>query len=356
VLEWAQTDIKMLKRLGWIALALTVVTVIADVAMYRAQRIEGGTLFVVMTMLSTFSSPRYAAAALALFGGRTLLRGRVGLTVIVGIVAIDLWLFSYPYLPIVPASSQTFSPQTSLGFEPRIVTEPYMYSNRSMAAGVANAQGFSPMIVASYANFVRGDRLPDSCPDMEHTGIRLDDVQLLQMLSVKSIEKFRSSSQEVSGYYPRMAWVGEAVSARTNDEAIKLARAADFDPTKKVIIEGEVNRSASSGTGSIRVTEYGTESLTVLIDSTSEGWFYINDVWYPGWKAWVNGEETQVYRANGTFRAVRVPSGQHTVFMQYESSYLNLGIWIAAITWLMIISFSTRSKLLRVKRRVREDF
>ncbi|MBI5347869.1 MAG: hypothetical protein HZB77_00925, partial [Chloroflexi bacterium] len=43
-----------------------------------------------------------------------------------------------------------------------------------------------------------------------------------------------------------------------------------------------------------------------------------------------------VYRANGTFRAVRVPSGQHTVFMKYESTYLNLGIWIAAITWLMI--------------------
>jgi len=74
----------------------------------------------------------------------------------------------------------------------------------------------------------------------------------------------------------------------------------------------------------------------VLVDSTGEGWFYINDVWYPGWRAWVNGEEAQVYRANGTFRAVRVPSGQSTVFMHYESTYLNLGIWIAVITWLVI--------------------
>ncbi|MBI4631611.1 MAG: YfhO family protein [Chloroflexi bacterium] len=312
MLEWAQTDIKMLKRLGWIALALVVVTAIADVAMYRAQRVEGVTLFAVMTMLSAFSSPRYVAAALILFGASRMLRGRVGVTVIVGIVAIDLWLFSYPYLPIVPASSQTLSSQASSGIEPRMVSEPFMYANRSMAARVSNAQGFSPMIVASYANFVRGDRLPDSCPDIEHVDIRLDDVPLLQMLSVKSVEKNKSVSGEVSNYYPRVAWVGEAVSARANGEAIKLARAADFDPTKKVIIEGEVNRSASSGTGSIRITHYGTESLNVMIDSTSDGWFYINDVWYPGWKAWVNGEETQVYRANGTFRAVRVPSGQHT--------------------------------------------
>ncbi|MBI4631612.1 MAG: YfhO family protein, partial [Chloroflexi bacterium] len=135
------------------------------------------------------------------------------------------------------------------------------------------------------------------------------------------------------------------VSARANGEAIKLARAADFDPTKKVIIEGEVNRSASSGTGSIRITHYGTESLNVMIDSTSDGWFYINDVWYPGWKAWVNGEETPVYRANGTFRAVRVPSGQHTVFMKYESTYLSLGIWIAMATWALIgIIFLFRKK------------
>ena len=158
----------------------------------------------------------------------------------------------------------------------------------------------------------------------------------MRLLSVKYITAPGQQANEVSSYYPRVAWVGEAVSARTNGEAIKLARAADFDPTKKVIIEGEVNRSASSGTGSIRVTQYGTESLNAMIDSTSDGWFYINDVWYPGWKAWVNGEETQVYRANGTFRAVRVPRGQHTVFMQYESSYLSLGIWIAVVMWVVI--------------------
>ena len=350
VLEQGVVEATWLKRWGWVALAFVAVTAIADMAMYRAQRVEGGTLFAVMTMLSTFSSPRYMAVALILFEASRMLRGRVGVTVIVGIVAVDLWLFSYPYLPIVPAASQTILSQASSGIEPRMASEPFMYANRSMAARVSNAQGFSPMIVASYAHFVRGDRLPNSWPDVEHVDIRLEDVQLLQMLSVKWVEKNKSLSGEVSGYYPRAAWVGEAVSAPTNGEAIKLARAADFDPTKKVIIEGEVNPSASSGTGSIRITHYGTESLNVMIDSTGEGWFYINDVWYPGWRAWVSGEEVPVYRANGTFRAVRVPSGQHTVVMRYESAYLGLGIWIAGITWLVIGGVGLRVLWKRRKR------
>ena len=205
-----------------------------------------------------------------------------------------------------------------------------------MAARVANAQGYAPIVLKSYNDFVSGDRPPSRCPDFEHAEIEAGDKQLLKMLSV-SVFDLNGVAQELKDYYPRVAWVGEAVNARTNSEAIKLARAGDFDPTKKVIIEGDVNPSAASGTGSIRITQYGTDSLNVLIDSTSEGWFYITDVWYPGWKAWVNGEGTQVYRANGTFRAVRVPSGQSTVFMYYESTYLNLGIWIAMITWVVII-------------------
>jgi hypothetical protein len=315
--------------------AMLLLAIAFDVMLYRERpHSYDPSFYGWMSWLASFSSPRYWLTLLSLWMLYRISRNKVRVTVLLTILYVDLWFFSYIAIPILPAPYQLAPVPSVFPFEARILTIPYSSADRTMAVRVANAQGYAPVVLKSYNDFISADRMPSRCPDFEHAEIDSGDERLLKLLSV-SVLDLNGVEKKLKDYYPRVAWVGEAVSARTNGEAIKAARAVDFDPTKKVIIEGEVNQSTSSGTGSIRITQYGTESLNVMIDSTSDGWFYINDVWYPGWKAWVNGEETPVYRANGTFRAVRVPSGQHTVFMKYESTYLNLGIWIAAITWLM---------------------
>jgi hypothetical protein len=319
----------------WLGGALLLIGIAFDVMLYRERpQSYDPSFYGWMSWLASFSSPRYLLTLLSLWMLYRISRNKVRVTVLLTILYVDLWFFSYIAIPILPAPYQLAPVPSVFPFEARILTIPYSSADRTMAVRVANAQGYAPVVLKSYNDFISADRMPSRCPDFEHAEIDSGDERLLKLLSV-SVLDLNGVEKKLKDYYPRVAWVGEAVSARTNGEAIKAARAVDFDPTKKVIIEGEVNQSTSSGTGSIRITQYGTESLNVMIDSTSDGWFYINDVWYPGWKAWVNGEETPVYRANGTFRAVRVPSGQHTVFMKYESTYLNLGIWIAAITWLM---------------------
>jgi len=314
-----------------LAVILSVGAIFADAMLFRVSNAN------IMQRVFEISTPHYVLALLALLLFWKESHYNKAITLCIGLLALDLGFFAYRHIPLSPEKTLTDRPagMPSLNaWEARVITEPFMHSTGTMYTRTSNAQGYSPITLESYSNFVVLE--PPRCPDFGHAYIDLSNKQLLRLLSVKYITAPGQQANEVSSYYPRVAWVGEAVSARTNGEAIKLARAADFDPTKKVIIEGDVNPSTSSSTGSIRITQYGTESLNVLIDSTSDGWFYINDVWYPGWKAWVNGDETQVYRANGTFRAVRVPRGQHTVFMKYESAYLNLGIWIAVITWLMI--------------------
>jgi hypothetical protein len=39
----------------------------------------------------------------------------------------------------------------------------------------------------------------------------------------------------------------------------------------------------------------------------------LNDVWHPWWRATIGGVETEIFRANGIFRAVQVPPGRYTV-------------------------------------------
>jgi uncharacterized membrane protein YfhO len=78
--------------------------------------------------------------------------------------------------------------------------------------------------------------------------------------------------------------------------------------------------------------------VVVHINSSKEGWLFQADTWYPGWIAEVDGEVTSIQVANGAFRAVPVPVGNHTVVFDYQpvSFYLGFGLSLIAIIGLSI--------------------
>ena len=44
----------------------------------------------------------------------------------------------------------------------------------------------------------------------------------------------------------------------------------------------------------------------------------LNDVWHPWWRASIDGNATEILRANAIFRAVQVPPGKSTVRFTFE--------------------------------------
>jgi len=69
----------------------------------------------------------------------------------------------------------------------------------------------------------------------------------------------------------------------------------------------------------VRIVSY--ENTRVVIEAEAPpggGWVVLNDVWHPYWSARVDGEETEVLRANVLFRAVEVTEGRHEVEFRFE--------------------------------------
>ena len=258
-------------------------------------------------------------------------------------LALDMVLFSYTRIPILPAQQ----PRDQAAYVPlldpaeaRVVTTPYTFADQSMAVHTANAQGYAPIVLGSYTAFTQGSGPGEQCPSFEHAEIDLSDTHLLRLLSVKYIISPWAEAVDLPDYYPRAVWVSRAVLVETSQEAITHARAPDFDPAQVVYVEGEaaVETASVGHSGQARIVSYETQSVTVEVESTSPGWMMLNDVWYPGWEAKVNGDPTRLYRANGTFRAVRVPAGHSIVTMEYHNTYLNLGIGIAVVTLIVMIT------------------
>jgi len=76
----------------------------------------------------------------------------------------------------------------------------------------------------------------------------------------------------------------------------------------------------------VRLKSYGPEEVVVDVTTGQEGYLILSDVYYPGWRAEVDGAEVPIERANYLFRGVLVERGHHTVVFKYDPQSFQTGL------------------------------
>ncbi|MDQ7027363.1 MAG: YfhO family protein [Anaerolineae bacterium] len=104
-----------------------------------------------------------------------------------------------------------------------------------------------------------------------------------------------------------------------------------------VIHGAESISSQVSENDTIRFVQYTPTHIEILSNTESEAYLILNDAFYRGWLATVNGEETPIYRANVMFRALRVPSGESTVIFDFVPTLWYRSMMFGAVMWLIAI-------------------
>ena len=77
----------------------------------------------------------------------------------------------------------------------------------------------------------------------------------------------------------------------------------------------------------------------VVLDVTTEtaGILVMSDLHTPGWRALLNEQPVELYRANYTFRAVFVPAGAHRVTFFYQPLDVQVGRFISLLALLLLV-------------------
>jgi hypothetical protein len=150
-------------------------------------------------------------------------------------------------------------------------------------------------------------------------------------------------------YLPRCYIVHKAVLVRDKDLILAVLNSPDFDPRRMVILENKSAPLPLAGSAvhadRARVTAYSSNRVVASATLTAGGYLILADTFYPGWKAFVDGREAEIYRANYVQRAVYLDPGEHTVEFVYSplSFKIGAGISIAALGVLILL-------ILRVRR------
>ncbi|WP_263452474.1 YfhO family protein [Hyalangium gracile] len=93
---------------------------------------------------------------------------------------------------------------------------------------------------------------------------------------------------------------------------------------------GEALDRASCG-GSARVVGSGAQRLEVEVDACDESYLVVSDSHYPGWRATLDGNATEIHRADFALRAVRVPPGPHRVRFEYAPLSFRVGLTVSLL-------------------------
>ena len=170
-------------------------------------------------------------------------------------------------------------------------------------------------------------------PDMANPDASMDLMNLKWTITPGAHPGFAMRS----GYLPRIKLYYQADILTDSLALTKLKTDSTYDYRNRILLEeplafplGTLDTAATSN-----VTHYGDNEITASVKTASNAMLFFSEVWYPSWKAFVDGHPVKLYRAFTSLRAVEVPAGSHTVTLRYESSAFAAGSWITIVTLLL---------------------
>jgi hypothetical protein len=127
-------------------------------------------------------------------------------------------------------------------------------------------------------------------------------------------------------------------------------REPGFDLSGTVILDRApdpaIDQSAPPQAGRISWLDYQPNRMALQVTTDRPAMLTVSEMFYPGWRARVNGAPAHVYRAYGFLRAVEVPAGTSTVTFDYIPASLLIGFLLsaAALTAAVLLPLSSRRK------------
>ena len=136
-------------------------------------------------------------------------------------------------------------------------------------------------------------------------------------------------------YLPRAFFVNQAFVARNKTEVFDSLNSSSFNPRVQAILEEEpFPVPVKPDTSSVTITSYHAHDITLEAFSDKPSLLVLSEIYYPpGWKAYVDGKETKIYKTNYVLRSVVVPAGKHAVEFKYYSATYALGLTVSSVGW-----------------------
>ncbi|MCK4384951.1 MAG: YfhO family protein [candidate division Zixibacteria bacterium] len=146
------------------------------------------------------------------------------------------------------------------------------------------------------------------------------------------------------GYLPRAFPVYSWEVEKDERKILSELKNLQFDIRQKMFLAEALPNIPSDSTKissnfiiPAKVYDYKINSFEVDVEMQQDGFLFLSENYYPAWKAYVDGKETKIYRADYLFRAVYLEQGRHQVKFVFESAPYKTGKTSTLLTSLALL-------------------
>ena len=202
--------------------------------------------------------------------------------------------------------------------------------------------GYHGAKIRRYQDLISRHLVPEMQQIIKDQKITEANTNVISMLNAKYILAGLQANaviRNANAYGP--AWfVDEVVRVNTPDEEIEeltevnLANVAVVDESKF-----EISTIGIDSARSIRLLDYTPNKLFYDANVAANSLAVFSEIYYQkGWKAFVDGDEQEILRANYVLRALELSPGQHKIEFRFEPASYFVGNKIMMVSsWILLI-------------------
>lgn len=208
-------------------------------------------------------------------------------------------------------------------------------------------------------DFYSGDSVPDQAYlrffTFSDIPYEIKNVKLIQNASASSTSQLNKGSDlnpvkplynavyespdgisiyENPNFLPRARFVKKIRAVNKPAVATKILWNEDkFDPAITALVENYSGPTELEN-GELILADYSnTNAVNLTVRTGDSGFLVLSDSWYPGWKAYIDGQETKIYKTNAVSRGILITgAGEHTIEFRFVPKSFYLGLLITGIT------------------------
>lgn len=291
-----------------------------------------------------------------------LLRRRIIISALFAFTILDLFIFSYKFIPfnklstVYPSTLSTeFLQNQKKPFRVMSTDRRIFNPNSQTPYKIESVSGYDPLYIKKYAQLYSALDLRNSDSNISFNRfitpqnynlnfanlmnvkyiLTFDDINNPNFIKV--LEEGKTKIYENLNVLNR-AFFAESVSKSINskDELSSLQKIDDFK-AKSYSQQFEFNGGDTEGT--VEYLLYEDQKFIIKTNTRSKSPLIISNVDYPGWKAYIDGIKTPIKEVNFALQSIIVPKGIHIIEFKYrpESFYYGLAISLAGVLTTLII-------------------
>jgi hypothetical protein len=145
---------------------------------------------------------------------------------------------------------------------------------------------------------------------------------------------------ENTNAYPRAWIVHETVVEPSEDAAFHRLDDVSTNLRKVAVLEAPLPLPLESATGKeepVTFRSYEADRISLDAAAASAGLLVLSEMYYPGWRANLNGKPAEIHKVDGGLRGILLPRGECLITLEYAPITFYAGGVLSVLTFAAVL-------------------